>query len=259
MADGQHEHLRKGRCHHRRQQWSGRGDGAIPRRPRRDRRIGRPARRSPPDVSRRDHTKGRQGVRACHRRDPRGAGSSARRRRGRAVRPYRRDPQQCGRNATLAAGAPEDRRLGPHHRHQHQRRAVRDCRGAAPHAAAEVGPLHQRLVGCRSQGRPGECRVCGNEDRCARHLRRIAAGRSSPGTFARRSSRRARSRPSCRRASPRRTSREGSASSYEQYAIPAESFARAVAFAISQPGSCRSRTSTKFVSGSTRQNLGACR
>jgi hypothetical protein len=32
---GQPEHFRKGRRHHRRQQWPGRGDGAIPRRPRR--------------------------------------------------------------------------------------------------------------------------------------------------------------------------------------------------------------------------------
>ena len=98
-------------------------------------------------------------------------------------------------------------------RHQHQGRAVRHRRGAASHAAAEVGPLHQRLVGRRPQGRPGKRRVRGDEDRGARDLRGTSAGGRSPGTSARRSSRRAPSRRSCRTASPSRTSRRGSASS----------------------------------------------
>ena len=53
---------------------------------------------------------------------------------------------------------------------------VRDLGGAASYAAAEVGPHHQRVVSCRTQSRPRQRGVRGDEDRSPRDLGRTAAG-----------------------------------------------------------------------------------
>jgi NAD(P)-dependent dehydrogenase (short-subunit alcohol dehydrogenase family) len=57
-----------------------------------------------------------------------------------------------GPDAAIAARAPQDRRLEPHHRREPQGRTVRHRRGAAAHEAAEVGARHQRFLGGGSQG-----------------------------------------------------------------------------------------------------------
>jgi exodeoxyribonuclease-1 len=60
-----------------------------------------------------------------------------------------RDYQQCRSNAAVAARSSEDRRLGPDDRRQHQRRALRHCRGAAAHATAESWTHYQCFLGGR--------------------------------------------------------------------------------------------------------------
>ena len=196
--------------------------------------AGSAARRAASDAGRRDHARGRQGVRTCDRRHRSGAGSGARRRRRRAVRPRRRDAQQRRRDAAFAARAAEDRRLEPHDRHQHQGRVVRHRRGAAAHAAAEGGAHHQRVVGRRTQGREEQCGLCGDKDRGAgasEGLRQevkpwnLRTTIISPGAVA----------TELPNSITEADVAKGIGQFYEEYAIPPESFARAVAFAIGQP------------------------
>ena len=98
-------------------------------------------------------------------------------RRGRAdVRAHRRHDQQRRADAAVAARAPQDRRMGPDDRREHQGRAVRHRRGAAAHEAAEGRAHHQRLVGRRPQGRARRRGLCGDQARRAGALRRAAAG-----------------------------------------------------------------------------------
>ena len=98
-------------------------------------------------------------------------------RRGRAdVRAHRRDDQQRRADAAVAARAPQDRRMGPDDRREHQGRAVRHRRRAAAHEAAEGRAHHQRLLRGRPQGPPRQRGLCGDQACRAGALRRAAAG-----------------------------------------------------------------------------------
>ena len=197
--------------------------------------LGAQARRPHPGSRRRAQREGRDRTgRADRRHRPRpGRGPGRRRRRG--LRARRRHGQQRRPHAALPARAPQGRGVGADDRRQHQGRALRDRGGAAAHDAPEGRPLHQRLLGRRSQGRRRAApSTRPPSTRCARS-RRACARRSSPTTSAPPWSRRALSRPSCPTASARRTSRRASTGSTTSIAVPADSFARVVAFAMSQP------------------------
>src|SRR5208283_5361309 len=55
-----------------------------------------------------------------------------------------RSRERRGADATGAARAPQDRRVGPDDRREHQGRAVRHCGGAAVYEAPEIRAFHQR-------------------------------------------------------------------------------------------------------------------
>ena len=105
---------------------------------------------------------------------------------------------------------------------------------AASHAATEGRSLHQCFVSRRSTGRSRLRRLCGDEARRARAFRGTSAGSqtlqySHDRDLARRG----------RTELPNGISDSGAAERvrifYSQVAVPADSFARVVAFAMSQP------------------------
>jgi len=93
---------------------------------------------------------------------------------------------------------------------------------ALPHEGAEVRALHQRVIGGWAQGRP-RLRRCGDEIRRAGALRRAAAG-GQPGAVAT-------ELPN----SVTDPAAERIKKFYAEVEVPADSIARAVIYAMSQP------------------------
>ena len=148
---------------------------------------------------------------------------------------HRCDDQQCRADAAGAARATQDRRMGADDRREHQGRAVRHRRGAAAYEAAEGRAFHQRVVRGRPQGRAQASRSMRRPNIAVRALSEglrqevkpynIRTTVISPGAVA--------------TELPNSVTEPDSADRvrkfYADVAIPADSFARAVAFAISQP------------------------
>ena len=162
------------------------------------------------------------------------AGQAAGRSGGRLARAHRRDRQQCRPDAALATRARQGGRLGPDDRRQSQGRAVWHRCGAAAHDPPEERPHHQRVLGGRPQGAARQRGLCGDQGGGAH-----AVGGAAPGGEALQHQDHDRlagcgPNPSCRERHRARR-RQGIQEFYEGYAIPADRFARMVAFAISQP------------------------
>ena len=199
------------------------------------RRAGRAARRSHRVSGRRVERERRQGARRHDGRHRLRPGQAIGRRRRADLRAHRCDDQQRRADAAGAARASQDRRMGPDDRREHQGRAVRHRRGAAAYEAAEGRAFHQRVVRGRPQGRARLRGLCGDQICRARPLRRAAPGGEAlqyphDGHLAGRGGHGA-----AEQRRPIRTSPTSMRKFYDDVAIPADSFARAVAFAISQP------------------------
>lgn len=119
---------------------------------------------------------------------------------------------------------------------KHQGRVVRNRRRAASHAAAEGRPFHQRVVGRRAPDRSRFRRLCGDEARRSRAVRGPSPGSQPynirttvilPGAVA----------TELPAGISDTETAERVRTFYSQVAVPADSFARVVAFAMSQPES----------------------
>jgi NAD(P)-dependent dehydrogenase (short-subunit alcohol dehydrogenase family) len=95
-------------------------------------------------------------------------------RRSRAeTRAHRRLDQQRRANAAVTAGTPQDRRLGPHGRRQHQGCVVWYCDRTALHEAAESRAHHQRVFCRRAQSEARRRGLFSNQTCAASDIRRV--------------------------------------------------------------------------------------
>ncbi len=170
------EHQRQNHPHNRCQQWHRRSHRASAGAPGRPGRTGCATGGTSAGTRRTDQPGGRYGtVPQAGRHQPRGH-PGLRRLRLPAVRPGRRDHQQCWRDAAVPPGRPQAGRMEPDDRREHPRRAARHRRRAAADAAPGRRPVHQhrlhrRLCRESDRGRLLRDQVCGTGD-----LRRPAPG-----------------------------------------------------------------------------------
>ena len=146
--------LDKDRSHHRRLQRHRRRHRPRTRRRRANADARRPAHRtawrpSPPRSAQRRRR--RLATRRARRDRPRGRARPSPMQRAQHVRPGRCDRQQCRRDAAVAHGLAEGRRVGPDGRREHQGRALRHRRRAAGDDGARLRPHRQHRLDRRAR------------------------------------------------------------------------------------------------------------